>query len=68
MCTYGSSLIFGDDAGQIEFPLVVGEEVATLGHRLVLQGVGQRLVVFAVLSNHCRVEGRREGGERNGYV
>ena len=60
MCTYSSCLIFGNDAGQIEFSLVIGEEVAALGHRLVIQGVGQSLVVFAVLPNHCRVEGRKK--------
>ena len=51
-CTYMFNLILGNELGEVEFSLVVGEEVLALRDCLALQGIAHCLVVFTMLLDH----------------
>ena len=51
--TYIFDLILGNESREVEFSLVVGEEVPALCNRLSLYGGRQSFVVFATLPDHC---------------
>ena len=52
--THMSGLILSNNARQIQLPLIVGEEVTTLSHCLLLQRVGKGLVVLTILSHNWK--------------
>lgn len=54
-------LKLSNESWQIQFPLVVGEEVPALSYSLGLQSSRESLAIFTMLLNHCREEGRGGG-------